>query len=79
MQIGKPSNLNREAEPSLTPDPQNPGWFMGWVALAHSPERFLGLFATEAEARAESDSKAGSEYFYASVRTGSDDYIRIER
>jgi hypothetical protein len=64
---------------NLKQDPQNPGWFFGWVALAHTPERFLGLFATEAEARAESESKPDSEYFYASVRAGSDDYIRIER
>ncbi|WP_250489967.1 hypothetical protein [Caballeronia sp. INML2] len=66
-------------ESNLKQDTENPGWFFGWVALAHSPERFLGLFATEADARAESESKPGSEYFYASVEAGTDNYIRVDR
>lgn len=61
---------------NLKRDPDNEGWVLGWVAFAHSPERMLGLFATEAGARAEAERMPGAEHFYASVRAGTDDYMR---
>ncbi|MDR5784082.1 hypothetical protein QCE63_32190 [Caballeronia sp. LZ065] len=64
--------------PNLKQDPENPGWVLGWVALARQPERMLGLFSSEEEARAEAESKQGAEYFYASVQAGSDNYMRID-
>jgi hypothetical protein len=64
--------------PDLREDPDNPGWFFGWVLMKDSSEtHWLGFFDSEEDAAAVSQNHPGSVYFHASVRAGSDDYMKV--
>ena len=58
------------------PDPQNPGWTLGWGVFRGAPWDFQGLFNLETEAR-EKAAALGADYEvqYGSNRDGTDDFV----